>query len=177
MWPRGALRRMPSGRLLELSVPIHSKLDLIERLEKGLSVSVVKTPRARVGLTDEEVHRLIAPRRTLNRREAERQPLSTEEAHRGDASSCMIFHARGSGCEADSLERSSRARSARASHDVEIAPQSRRTRRVLRFSRKRRRPRLPDIALGAFPTAPEESHARDRLQPHAVRDGGARGHD
>jgi putative toxin-antitoxin system antitoxin component (TIGR02293 family) len=71
-----------AGRLLGLSAPIHSEIDLMDRLEKGLSTSVVQSLRARVGLTDEEVYDLIAPRRTLNRREAERQPLSREEADR-----------------------------------------------------------------------------------------------
>jgi putative toxin-antitoxin system antitoxin component (TIGR02293 family) len=71
-----------AGRLLGLSVPIHSEVDLVDRLEKGLSTSVIKVLRARVGLTDEEVYQLIAPRRTLNRREAEGQVLSAEEADR-----------------------------------------------------------------------------------------------
>lgn len=71
-----------AGRLLGLSMPIHSEVDLVNRLEKGLSVSVVQALRARVGLTDEEVYQLIAPRRTLNRRDAEGQPLSNEEADR-----------------------------------------------------------------------------------------------
>ena len=71
-----------AGRLLGLTPPIHSEVDFIDRLEKGLSTSVIQALRARVGLTDEEVYELIAPRRTLNRREAEGQPLSSEEADR-----------------------------------------------------------------------------------------------
>jgi putative toxin-antitoxin system antitoxin component (TIGR02293 family) len=71
-----------AGRLLGLPTPIRSEVDLVNRLERGLSVSVVQALRARVGLSDEEVYRLIAPRRTLDRREAEGQPLSGEEADR-----------------------------------------------------------------------------------------------
>jgi len=71
-----------AGRLLGLSTPIHSEVDLVDRLEKGLSTSVVQSLRARVGLTDQEVYELIAPRRTLNRRELEGQVLSADEADR-----------------------------------------------------------------------------------------------
>jgi putative toxin-antitoxin system antitoxin component (TIGR02293 family) len=70
------------GELLGLKTILHSEVDLIERLEKGLPVSVVQALRARLGLTDDEVYQLIAPRRTLNRREAEHQPLSREEVDR-----------------------------------------------------------------------------------------------
>ncbi|MGH8226963.1 MAG: type II RES/Xre toxin-antitoxin system antitoxin [Steroidobacteraceae bacterium] len=71
-----------TGRLLGLATPIYSEVDLIERLEKGLSTSVVRSLRTRAGLTDDEVYELIAPRRTLTRREVEGQPLSGEEADR-----------------------------------------------------------------------------------------------
>ena len=71
-----------AGRLLGLSTPLHSELDLADRLEKGLSVSVLESLRTRVGLTDEEIYALIAPRRTLERRATRGQPLSSEEADR-----------------------------------------------------------------------------------------------
>jgi putative toxin-antitoxin system antitoxin component (TIGR02293 family) len=68
------------GSLLGLGAGIHSEVDLIDRLEKGLAVASVQTLRARTGLTDEETFQLIAPRRTLSRREAAGQSLSREEA-------------------------------------------------------------------------------------------------
>lgn len=71
-----------AGRLLGLSSPLHSEIDLIDRLEKGLPVGVLQTLRARVGLTDEEIYELVAPRRTLERRAAARKHLSSEEADR-----------------------------------------------------------------------------------------------
>lgn len=70
------------GELLGLRSSIVSEVDLVDRLEKGLPVDVVQALRTRIGLTDEEVYQLIAPRRTLNRREAEHQPLSPDEADR-----------------------------------------------------------------------------------------------
>ena len=71
-----------AGWLLGLSAPIRSEVDLLERLEKGLSANAVRSLRARLGLSDEEVYLLVAPRRTLTRREAEGQPLTAEEADR-----------------------------------------------------------------------------------------------
>jgi putative toxin-antitoxin system antitoxin component (TIGR02293 family) len=68
------------GALLGLKSGLLSEVDLIERLDKGLSVNTVHVLRTRAGLTDEETYRLIAPRRTLNRREALRQSLSRDEA-------------------------------------------------------------------------------------------------
>ena len=68
------------GVLLGLKPAVHSEVDLIERLEKGLSVAAVQSLRTRAGLTDAETFELIAPRRTLNRREATGQLLSREEA-------------------------------------------------------------------------------------------------
>jgi putative toxin-antitoxin system antitoxin component (TIGR02293 family) len=68
--------------LLGLRLPLHSEVDLIDRLEKGLTMAAVQTLRTRVGLTDEETFQLIAPRRTLSRREASGQVLSREEADR-----------------------------------------------------------------------------------------------
>jgi putative toxin-antitoxin system antitoxin component (TIGR02293 family) len=68
------------GALLGLKSSVHSEVDLIERLEKGLPVSAVQTLRSQVGLTDAETFELIAPRRTLSRREASGQFLSPEEA-------------------------------------------------------------------------------------------------
>jgi putative toxin-antitoxin system antitoxin component (TIGR02293 family) len=68
------------GTLLGLKSALHSEVDLLERLEKGLSVGIVQALRTRAGLTDEETYTLIAPRRTLSRREALRQSLSRDEA-------------------------------------------------------------------------------------------------
>jgi len=68
------------GVLLGLKSAVHSEVDLLDRLDKGLSVGTVQTLRSRVGLTDEETFQLIAPRRTLSRREARGQLLSREEA-------------------------------------------------------------------------------------------------
>lgn len=68
------------GALLGLKSAVHSEVDLIDRLEKGLAVAAVQTLRAQVGLTDEETFQLIAPRRTLSRREASGQLLSRDEA-------------------------------------------------------------------------------------------------
>jgi putative toxin-antitoxin system antitoxin component (TIGR02293 family) len=59
---------------------VHSEVDLIERLEKGLTIATVHSLRVRANLTDAETYQLIAPRRTLNRREAFGQRLSSEEA-------------------------------------------------------------------------------------------------
>jgi putative toxin-antitoxin system antitoxin component (TIGR02293 family) len=68
--------------LLGLKSPVRSEVDLIERLEKGLPAAAVQSLRDRAGLTDEETYTLIAPRRTLQRRDALRQALSPEEADR-----------------------------------------------------------------------------------------------
>jgi putative toxin-antitoxin system antitoxin component (TIGR02293 family) len=68
------------GVLLGLKPAVRSEVDLIERLEKGLGVAAVQSLRTRAGLTDAETFELIAPRRTLNRREATGQLLSREEA-------------------------------------------------------------------------------------------------
>jgi putative toxin-antitoxin system antitoxin component (TIGR02293 family) len=66
------------GMLLGLKV--RSEVDLIERLEKGLTITAVQHLRARAILTDAETFQLIAPRRTLSRREASGQLLTPEEA-------------------------------------------------------------------------------------------------
>jgi putative toxin-antitoxin system antitoxin component (TIGR02293 family) len=66
------------GNLLGLK--IRSEVDLIDRLEKGLTSTAVHHLRARVPLTDAETFQLIAPRRTLNRRETSGQRLTPEEA-------------------------------------------------------------------------------------------------
>src|SRR6266436_3649706 len=68
------------GVLLGLKSVVQSEVDLIERLEKGLGVAAVQSLRTRIGLTDAETFELIAPRRTLSRREASGQLLSREEA-------------------------------------------------------------------------------------------------
>jgi putative toxin-antitoxin system antitoxin component (TIGR02293 family) len=67
-----------TGALLGLKV--HSEVDLIERLEKGLTITAVQHLRAKAPLSDAETFQLIAPRRTLSRREAAGQTLTPEEA-------------------------------------------------------------------------------------------------
>jgi putative toxin-antitoxin system antitoxin component (TIGR02293 family) len=68
-----------TARLLGLKAA-HSEVDLIERLEKGLTIAAVHSLKARANLTDQETYLLIAPRRTLNRREVSGQSLSSDEA-------------------------------------------------------------------------------------------------
>ena len=68
-----------TAKLLGLKA-VHSEVDLIERLEKGLTIATVHSLRVRANLSDAEIYQLIAPRRTLNRREASGQLLSSEEA-------------------------------------------------------------------------------------------------
>jgi putative toxin-antitoxin system antitoxin component (TIGR02293 family) len=68
-----------TAKLLGLKA-LYSEVDLIERLEKGLTVSTVHSLKVRANLTDAETYQLIAPRRTLNRREATGQLLTSEEA-------------------------------------------------------------------------------------------------
>src|ERR1700728_1140562 len=68
-----------TARLLGLKA-VHSEVDLIERLEKGLTIATVRSLRRRANLTDAETYQLIAPRRTLNRREASGRLLSSKEA-------------------------------------------------------------------------------------------------
>jgi hypothetical protein len=58
-----------TAKLLGLKA-VHSEFDLIERLEKGLTIATVHSIRVRANLTHAETYQLIAPRRTLNRREA-----------------------------------------------------------------------------------------------------------
>jgi putative toxin-antitoxin system antitoxin component (TIGR02293 family) len=68
-----------TAKLLGLKA-VHSEVDLIERLGKGLTIATVRSLRLRATVTDAEIYQLIAPRRTLNRREASGQQLSSEEA-------------------------------------------------------------------------------------------------
>jgi putative toxin-antitoxin system antitoxin component (TIGR02293 family) len=68
-----------TAKLLGLKA-VHSEVDLIERLGKGLTIATVRSLRLRANLTDAETYQLIAPRQTLNRREACGQQLSSEEA-------------------------------------------------------------------------------------------------
>jgi putative toxin-antitoxin system antitoxin component (TIGR02293 family) len=68
-----------TAKLLGLKA-VDSEVDLIERLEKGLTIATVHSLRVRANLSDAETYQLIAPRRTLKRREASRQILSSEEA-------------------------------------------------------------------------------------------------
>jgi len=68
-----------TAKLLGLKA-VHSEVDLIEKLERGLTIATVHSLRVRANLTDAEIYQLIAPRRTLNRREVSGQLLSSEEA-------------------------------------------------------------------------------------------------
>lgn len=68
-----------TARLLGLKAA-HSEVDLIDRLEKGLTVAAVHCLQTKANLTDQETYQLIAPRRTLSRRESAGQLLSSEEA-------------------------------------------------------------------------------------------------
>jgi len=68
-----------TAKLLGLKA-VHSEVDLIERLEKGLTIATVHSLRVQANLTDAETYQLIAPRRTLNRRETSGQLLSSKEA-------------------------------------------------------------------------------------------------
>ena len=68
------------GALLGLESALYSEVDLIDCLENGLPVSAVQALRTFAGLTDKETYSLIAPRRTLKRRETLRQALSRKEA-------------------------------------------------------------------------------------------------
>jgi putative toxin-antitoxin system antitoxin component (TIGR02293 family) len=68
-----------TAQLLGLKA-VHSEVDLLERLEKGLTIATVHSLQVRANLTDAETYLLVAPRRTLNRREASGQLLSSEEA-------------------------------------------------------------------------------------------------
>jgi putative toxin-antitoxin system antitoxin component (TIGR02293 family) len=63
-----------------LGLEVDSEVDLIERLEKGLTITAVQYLRAGAPLSDAETYDLIAPRRTLSRREAPGQTLTPEEA-------------------------------------------------------------------------------------------------
>jgi hypothetical protein len=45
------------GRLLGWSSSLHSEIDVLKRLEKGLSVQMLEGLRSGLGLTDEEISR------------------------------------------------------------------------------------------------------------------------
>jgi putative toxin-antitoxin system antitoxin component (TIGR02293 family) len=81
------------GVLLGLDKGMNSEVDLIDRLEKGLTVGAVQALRSGVGLTDEETFQLIAPRRTLSRRETLGQALSREEADKAVRVARVAAHA------------------------------------------------------------------------------------
>jgi putative toxin-antitoxin system antitoxin component (TIGR02293 family) len=68
-----------TAKLLGLKA-VHSQVDLIVRLEKGLKISTVHNLRIRANLTDAETYQLIATRRKLKLRAGSGQVLSTEEA-------------------------------------------------------------------------------------------------
>jgi hypothetical protein len=53
-----------TAKLLSLKA-VHSEVDLMERLEKGLTIAAVRSLRLRANLTDAETYQLIAPRRIL----------------------------------------------------------------------------------------------------------------
>jgi putative toxin-antitoxin system antitoxin component (TIGR02293 family) len=79
--------------LLGLASGIRSEVDLLDRLEEGLSVSTIQSLRLRAGLTDEEIFQLIAPRRTLSRRQALDQKLTSEEADKAVRIARITGHA------------------------------------------------------------------------------------
>jgi putative toxin-antitoxin system antitoxin component (TIGR02293 family) len=81
------------GELLGLSSAVFSEADLIDRLQQGLPAGVAQALRTRAGLSNEEIYHLIAPRRTLTRREAERQSLSSDEADRAVRVARIVAHA------------------------------------------------------------------------------------
>jgi putative toxin-antitoxin system antitoxin component (TIGR02293 family) len=68
------------GQLLGLGDPVQSEIDLARSVERGIPARAVEKMRRQLGLQDEEVHRLIAPRRTLSRRLATKAPLNAEES-------------------------------------------------------------------------------------------------
>ena len=60
---------------------LQSDQDLVRLVEERLAVGVVEGLR-HSGLTDDEIHSLIVPRRTLTHRRARREALSREESDR-----------------------------------------------------------------------------------------------
>jgi putative toxin-antitoxin system antitoxin component (TIGR02293 family) len=68
------------GQLLGLGELVQSEVDLARSVERGIPARAVERMRKQLGLQDEEVHRLIVPRRTLSRRVAAKAPLSAEES-------------------------------------------------------------------------------------------------
>jgi putative toxin-antitoxin system antitoxin component (TIGR02293 family) len=70
------------GAILGLRSAVASEVDLAARVERGLPASAVGAVREHLGLADDEIYRLVAPRRTLARRQAGRQPLTPEESER-----------------------------------------------------------------------------------------------
>ena len=68
------------ARLLGLSAAVHTEVDLARQVERGIPPRAVEQLQAYLGLADEEVYRLIAPRRTLARRRAERTRLTSDES-------------------------------------------------------------------------------------------------
>jgi putative toxin-antitoxin system antitoxin component (TIGR02293 family) len=61
--------------------PIQSEKDLLQLVEDRLPTRVV-TALLRHGLTDNEIYRLVIPRRTLTHRKSRQQPLTREESER-----------------------------------------------------------------------------------------------
>lgn len=68
------------GQLLGLAGEVHSEVDLARRVERGIPARSVDQLRMHLGLDDEEVYRLIAPRRTLARRLASKESLTPQES-------------------------------------------------------------------------------------------------
>lgn len=60
---------------------LHTDQDLVRVVEERLPTEALAGLR-RSGLADEEIYRLILPRRTLTHRVARREPLSLEESDR-----------------------------------------------------------------------------------------------
>ena len=80
--PAGVALYLAIGAILGLRTGVASEVDLAQRIERGLPASAVGAVRERAGFSDEELYRLVAPRRTLARREAEKQALTPEESER-----------------------------------------------------------------------------------------------
>ena len=76
-----------TAKLLGLKA-VRSEVDLIERLEKGLTIASVHSLRLRANLTDAETYQLIAPRRTLNRRSQIEDNPSTAYAYPMESHEC-----------------------------------------------------------------------------------------
>jgi len=74
----GLLKRMQE--LLGVG-KLRTERDLVALVEERLATSAIDTLR-QAGLTDDEVYRIVIPRRTLAHRRGRREPLSRDESDR-----------------------------------------------------------------------------------------------